>query len=51
MGYVKVVKTSAYFSRYQVKYKRRWGAAARQCTDGGACRPCGAAGGAQGLGG
>ena len=23
MGYVKVVKTSSYFSRYQVKYKRR----------------------------
>ena len=23
MGYVKVVKTSPYFSRYQVKYRRR----------------------------
>lgn len=23
MGYVKVVKSSSYFSRYQVKYRRR----------------------------
>lgn len=48
MGYVKVVKTSAYFSRYQVKYKRRWESpqldvyAMQSCarSDGRLQRPC-----------